>query len=66
MTEEQQALQEMRNAIRSSPGGERILERMDRNVDQYIKAHIAQGETGKVYLILLAATVAVRTNAGEI
>lgn len=66
MSEEQQALQEMRNAIRSSPGGERVLERMDRNVDQFIKANTAQGDAGQVYLCLLAATIAVRMNGGTI
>lgn len=61
MTPEQQALQEMRNAIRSSPRGERVLARMDRNVDDFIKAHTAQ-PAGQVYLCLLAATIAVRMN----
>ena len=65
MSEEQQALQEMRNAIRSSPGGERVLARMDRNVYDFIKAH-AKLPAGQVYLCLLAATIAVRMNDGTI
>lgn len=64
MSEEQQALQEMRNAIRSTPNGERVLARMDKSVDEFIRAHLTQGDPGQVYLCLLAATIAVRMNDG--
>ena len=64
MNQEQQALQHMRNAIRSSPRGEQVLARMEKNIDSLIKS--CASEVGQVYLCLLAATIAVRMSDGTI
>lgn len=63
---EQQALAEMRNAIKNTPNGEQTLARLEMDVDKTIATYSKLGDTGKMFLMFLAVSIAARADSDEL